>query len=63
MWSQGSLLCSWGPTTGPYLEPDASSPHLPTPYPKNTNYMEQSPSWEANSHLPSQEIPLFLRVP
>jgi len=27
---EGSLLCSEGPTTGPYCEPDASSPHLPT---------------------------------
>jgi len=23
----GSLLCSQDPTTGPYPEPDASSPH------------------------------------
>jgi hypothetical protein len=25
-----------------------------------TNYMEQSPSWEANSHSSSQEIPYLL---
>jgi hypothetical protein len=27
---KGSLPCSQEPTTDPYLEPDASSPHLPT---------------------------------
>jgi hypothetical protein len=27
---KGSLLCSQEPTIGPYPEPDASSPHLPT---------------------------------
>jgi len=27
---EGSLLCSQEYTTGPYPEPDASSPHLPT---------------------------------
>jgi len=26
---EGLLLRSQGPTTGPYPEPDASSPHLP----------------------------------
>jgi len=29
----GQLPCSQGPTTGPYSEPDASSPHLPTLFP------------------------------
>jgi len=27
-------------------------------YKQLTNYIEQSPSWEANSHSASQEIPL-----
>jgi len=27
---EGLLLCSQGPTTSPYPEPHASSPHLPT---------------------------------
>jgi len=31
---EGSLLDSQGPTTGPYLEPDASSSHLHTLFPK-----------------------------
>jgi len=26
---KGLLPCSQGPTTGPYLEPDASNPQLP----------------------------------
>jgi hypothetical protein len=29
----GSLPCSQEPTTGPYREPDASSPDLPTLFP------------------------------
>jgi hypothetical protein len=28
-----SLPCSQGSATGPYLEPDASSQHLPTQFP------------------------------
>jgi hypothetical protein len=28
---EGSLLCSRGPSTGPYPEPDQSSPHHTTP--------------------------------
>jgi len=31
---EGSLLCSQQPTAGPYPEPDESSPHLPTLFPK-----------------------------
>jgi hypothetical protein len=27
---EGSLLCSQEPTTGPYPEPDESSPQFPT---------------------------------
>jgi hypothetical protein len=27
---EGSLLCSQQPTTGPYPEPDESSPPIPT---------------------------------
>jgi len=30
---EGSLPCSQEYATGPYLEPDASSPHLPTAFP------------------------------
>jgi hypothetical protein len=30
---EGSLLCSQGPVTGPYPEPDASSLRLPTLFP------------------------------
>jgi hypothetical protein len=30
---EGSLLCSKQTATGPYPEPDASSPHLPTLFP------------------------------
>jgi hypothetical protein len=30
---EGSLLCSQQSTTGPYTEPDASSPQLPTLFP------------------------------
>jgi len=30
---EGSLPCQQQPETGPYPEPDASSPHLPTIFP------------------------------
>jgi len=30
---EGSLPCSQEPSTGPYLESDASSPHLPILFP------------------------------
>jgi hypothetical protein len=30
---EGSLLCSQESATGPYLEPDASSPHPPNLFP------------------------------
>jgi len=30
---EGSLLCSQGPTTGPYPEPDESNPEPPTLFP------------------------------
>jgi hypothetical protein len=30
---EGSVLCSQKHTIGPYPEPDASSPHLPTVLP------------------------------
>jgi len=33
MESEGSLPYSQQPTTDPYPEPDASSPHLPTLFP------------------------------
>jgi hypothetical protein len=29
----GSLQCSQESATGPYREPDESSPQIPTPYP------------------------------
>jgi hypothetical protein len=32
----GSLLCSEEQAAGPYTEPDAFSPHLPTPFPSDT---------------------------
>jgi len=32
METEGSLHCSQGSETGPYPEPDESSPHLPTPF-------------------------------
>jgi len=32
---EGSLSCSQDPTTDPYPEPTASSPHLPTLFPKD----------------------------
>jgi len=35
MGPEGSLLCSQKPTSGPYLEPDTSSPHLPTLIPQD----------------------------
>jgi hypothetical protein len=33
MESEGSLLYSQKPATGPYPEPDESNPHLPTQFP------------------------------
>jgi hypothetical protein len=30
---EGSLPCSQGPATGPYPEPDSSSPYPPTRFP------------------------------
>jgi hypothetical protein len=33
---EGSLLCFQKHDTGPYPEPDASSPHLPTLFPKDS---------------------------
>jgi hypothetical protein len=32
---ESSLPCLQGPTTGPYPEPDASSPQLPTLFPQD----------------------------
>jgi len=32
METEGSLPCSQNPSTGPYSEPDASSPHVLTNY-------------------------------
>jgi hypothetical protein len=32
---EGSLLCSQGPASGPYLEPDEFSPHPPTILPSD----------------------------
>jgi hypothetical protein len=54
METEGSFPCSQQPATGPYPEPDESSPHLSNVI---TNSIEQSPSWEANSHSAIQKIP------
>jgi hypothetical protein len=35
---EGSLSCSQDPATGPYLEPDESSPHLPNLFPQDPFY-------------------------
>jgi hypothetical protein len=39
MGPEGSLLCSQQPAIGPYPEPDASSPYLPTLFPWDTSRM------------------------
>jgi hypothetical protein len=37
MESEGSLPCSQELATCPYPKPDASNPHIPTLFPKDTN--------------------------
>jgi hypothetical protein len=36
MESEGSLPCSQDPAIGPYPDTDASTPHLPTLFPRDT---------------------------
>jgi hypothetical protein len=71
---QGSLPCSQQPATGPYPEPDASSPHLPPYFPKirsNIIFPSTSRTSEFSSFQVSQpkyfmhfsSLPCVLRVP
>jgi hypothetical protein len=56
-----SLPCPQEPSTGPYPEPDRSSPYRPILSLSLTHsLMELSPSWEAANYAATQEIPSIL---
>jgi hypothetical protein len=59
MEAAGSLLCSQDPSTGPFPEPDASSPRLPIYFPKIYSNVI-IPSTPMSSVFPTEILYAFL---
>jgi len=60
---EGSLPRSQESTTGPYPELQFTNQQNERTNKQTTNFMEQSPSWEANTHWAVQEIPRLVWNP